>query len=311
MFWFVLRHNGSPTVKQAFLCCDRIGLVGTKPDQFKQWGRWLRFDIFLSNSRRGLLFRGWGGGFCTVVQQCRWSQKPSSPTICPPSFCCPASQPIGSPLRGLLRTLPKEDVWKQAECGDVLRLLPRDQPYRFHSFDRLHDHPVETKYTHTQIQKRRLIRRLFTRTNVDWEIILKLCCSEGPLGAFLSSLAVPNRSDVFLHGVGLFRRWSIAPQCLERHRPSPYARGAFKRTPLHWACASGHAVAAAFLLLCVPVSGHPYRLGMDAGLWSQTMPGSVGSGFSTGCFALHGSLIPSNLSNLSNIIPIIYIIHYI
>jgi hypothetical protein len=78
---------------------------------------------------------------------------------------------VRCPERGLLRALPKEDVWKQAECGDVLRLL----------------------------------------------------------------------------------------QCLERHRPSPYARGAFKRTPLHWACASGHAVAAAFLLLCVPVSGHSYR----------------------------------------------------
>lgn len=110
----------------------------------------------------------------------------------------------------------------------------------------------------------------------------------------------------FFHGVGLFRRWSTAPQCLERHRPSPYARGAFKRTPLHWACASGHAVAAAFLLLCVPVSGHSYRLGMDAGLWSQTMPGSVGSGFSTGCFAPHGSLIPSNLSNFIKYYP-----HYI
>eukprot|EP00667_Euglena_gracilis_P009042 EG_transcript_9173 len=37
-------------------------------------------------------------------------------------------------------------------------------------------------------------------------------------------------------------------RCLQPHRPCPSARGAYQRTPLHWACAAGHAAAAALLL---------------------------------------------------------------
>ena len=37
-------------------------------------------------------------------------------------------------------------------------------------------------------------------------------------------------------------------QCLQPWRPPPTARGAYKRTALHWACSAGHSLATAFLL---------------------------------------------------------------
>jgi len=89
-----------------------------------------------------------------------------------------------------------------------------------------------------------------------------------PLAELLCDRAVPDSETVASH-VEWFKQhsrvwhghdhgdvWDSAEKgdilgillCLQPNRPPPTARGAHKRTPLHWACICGHAVAAAFLL---------------------------------------------------------------